>query len=279
MSESQNSFEEMQEPEVLPAARFVVDIDGFEGPIDVLLTLARDQKVDLAQISILQLADQYLEFVAKAREINIELAADYLVMAAWLAYLKSRLLIPDIGEEDEPSGEEMAAALAFQLQRLEGMQEAGARLIARPRLGQEFFARGMPEKREEDVTTIFEVTLYDLLKAYADQQRRSGEGTLQIEAWGLYAVEDALERLRNLVGRTPEWENLVKLLPPGLTDHMLARSALASTFAASLELAKEGRVRIRQMGTFGPIYVRQADERGKESRQRDKEDKGSEGGA
>jgi segregation and condensation protein A len=228
MSESQTSFEEMEDgPQYLPGSRFVVDIDGFEGPIDVLLTLARDQKVDLAQISILQLADQYLEFVAKAREINIELAADYLVMAAWLAYLKSRLLIPDLSSEDEPSGEELAAALAFQLQRLESMQDAGARLLARPRLGEEFFARGMPEKRDEEITTIFEVTLYDLLKAYGDQQKRGGESTLQIEAWGLYAVEDALERLRTLVGRTPEWENLIKFLPPGLTDHMLARAALA----------------------------------------------------
>lgn len=276
MSENQDSFDQMRdEPAILPASRFVVDIDGFEGPIDVLLTLARDQKVDLAQISILQLADQYLEFVAKARKINIELAADYLVMAAWLAYLKSRLLIPDMGDEDEPTGEEMAAALAFQLQRLEAMQEAGARLIARPRLGQEFFARGMPEKRDEDVTTIFEVSLYDLLKAYADQQKRKGEGTLQIEAWGLYAVEDALERLRNLVGRTPEWENLIKFLPPGLTDHMLARSALASTFAASLELVREGKVRIRQMGTFGPIYVRQAERDGPANNN----DNGSEDGA
>ena len=265
--EGQDSFEGIEETAAARVAReaFVVDVDGYEGPIDVLLTLARDQKVDLTQISILQLADQYLEFVAKARKTNIELAADYLVMAAWLAYLKSRLLIPEMGDEDEPSGEEMAAALAFHLQRLEAMQEAGARLVARPRLGQEFFARGMPEKPEEEVRTIFEVSLYDLLKAYADQKRRASETTLQIEAWGLYSVEEALERLRQHVGRTPEWENLVKFLPPGLKDTMLTRSAMASTFSASLELAKEGRLRIRQMGTFGPIFLRGADEgRGEE---------------
>lgn len=260
--ESQESFDGMEEATAGPERpAFVVDIDGFEGPIDVLLTLARDQKVDLTQISILQLADQYLEFVARARQISIELAADYLVMAAWLAYLKSRLLIPDLGGDDEPSGEEMAAALAFHLQRLEAMQEAGARLMARSRLGEEVFARGMPEAPEEDVKTVFEVTLYDLLKAYGDQQKRAGEGMLQIEAWGLFAVEDALERLRRLVGRTPDWENLMAFLPPGLNDTMLVRSAVASTFAASLELVREGRLRIRQMGTFGPIYLRAAQDR------------------
>ena len=260
--DGQDSFEGMEDTAAARVARqaFVVDVDGYEGPIDVLLALARDQKVDLTQISILQLADQYLEFVAEARKTNIELAADYLVMAAWLAYLKSRLLIPDMGEEDEPSGEEMAAALAFHLQRLEAMQEAGARLMARPRLGQDFFVRGMPEKREEEVKTIFEVSLYDLLKAYADQKRRDTETSLHIEAWGLYSVEDALERLRQRVGCMPEWENLVKFLPPGLMDVLLARSAMASTFSASLELAKEGQLRIRQMETFGPIFLRGADD-------------------
>lgn len=260
--EPQDTFEGMDETAAGPdRPAFVVDIDGFEGPIDVLLALARDQKVDLTQISILQLADQYLEFVAQARRISIELAADYLVMAAWLAYLKSRLLIPDLGGDDEPSGEEMAAALAFHLQRLEAMQEAGARLMARARVGHDVFPRGMPETPEEDVQTVFEVTLYDLLKAYGDQQRRAGEGgMLQIEPWGLYAVEDALERLRRLVGRTPDWENLMAFLPPNLGDPMLARSALASTFAASLELVREGRLRMRQMGTFGPIYLRAAED-------------------
>ncbi len=239
-----------------PDAAFVVDLDGFEGPIDVLLTLARDQKVDLKQISILELADQYLAFVARARDLNLELAADYLVMAAWLAYLKSRLLLPDLGRPDEPTGEEMAAALAFQLRRLEAMQDAGTRLLARPRLGQDFFARGAPEARREDVVTVFEVTLYDLLKAYARHKRRDADSTLHIEAWELYSVEDALTRLRNFVGRTPEWESLARFLPPGLKGALLRRSAVASTFAASLELVREGRLRLRQMQAFGPIYVR-----------------------
>lgn len=270
MSDEQEIFEEMNGGAPRPDQNaFVVDLDGFEGPIDVLLTLARDQKVDLTQISILQLADQYLEFVTEARKVNIELAADYLVMAAWLAYLKSRLLIPDLSDGDEPTGEEMAAALAFQLQRLEAMQDAGARLVALAQLGQEFFARGMPEAPEDEVRTIFEVSLYDLLKAYGDQQNRGGESRLQIEAYNLYAVEDALERLRQLVGRTPDWENLSSFLPPGMNDVMLVRSAMASTFVASLELAREGKLKIRQMNTFGPIYLRSADGRqggrGKES--------------
>ncbi len=145
------------------------------------------------------------------------------------------------------------------------MQEAGARLLARPQLGQDFFLRGMPEKPEEEVQTIFEVSLYDLLKAYADQQKRDADGTLQIEAYNLYSVDDALERLRQLLGRTPDWENLVRFLPANLSDPMMARSAVAATFVASLELVKEGRMRIRQMGTFGPIYVRSANEPGGKS--------------
>ena len=243
------------DPEASDVA-FVVDLDGFEGPIDALLTLARDQKVDLKQISILELADQYLAFVARAHDLNLELAADYLVMAAWLAYLKSRLLLPDLGRPDEPSGEQMAAALAFQLRRLEAMQEAGTRLLARPRLGREFFARGAPETRREDVRTVFEVSLYDLLKAYARHKRRDADSTLHIEAWELYSVDDALERLRSFVGRTPEWESLARFLPPGLKGTLLRRSAVATTFAASLELVREGQLQLRQMQAFGPIYVR-----------------------
>ncbi len=241
------------------AAPFVIDIDGFEGPIDVLLSLARDQKVDLTQISILQLADQYLEFVAQAKLVNLELAADYLVMAAWLAYLKSRLLLPELGGADEPSGEQMAAALAFHLRRLEAMQEAGAKLMARPRLGQDFLARGEPEKFTGDAINVFDVTLYDLLKAYGDQRRRHmGGGLLHIEPSSLYTVEDSLIRIRSLLGSRPDWENLLKFLPSGLIDGMARRSALATTFAASLEMAREGKLRLRQGGPFEPIFVRPA---------------------
>jgi segregation and condensation protein A len=240
------------------ATAFVVNLDGFEGPIDVLLMLAREHKLDLTQISILALADQYLAFVTEARRENLELAADYLVMAAWLAYLKSRLLLPDLGEEDEPTGEEMAAALAFQLRRLEVMQESGQQLMGRNRLGREFFGRGAPETFRALLNPILEVTLYDLLKAYGDQSRRVEGGTLHIEAFEIHTVEDALRRLTSLLGSTPDWENLWQFLPESLMEGLIARSAIASTFAASLELAREGKVKLRQSGPFGPIYLKAA---------------------
>jgi segregation and condensation protein A len=244
-------------PEEVPAQAFVVDLEGFEGPLDLLLGLARDQKVDLTRISILKLADQYLAFIAEARRTNLELAADYLVMAAWLAYLKSRLLLPAMPGAEEPTGEEMAAALAFHLQRLESMQKAGADLLARRRRGIDFFPRGAAESFESVYRTVYEVTLYDLLKAYGEHKRRTQKGTLEIEPFDLYTVEDALQRLRKLVGATPDWQDLARFLPAGLSG-LVARSALASHFNASLELVKEGRLSIRQDGTFGPIYLRAA---------------------
>ena len=255
--ENIEDFETPDAPGKENPSAFVVDVDGFEGPIDVLLTLARDQKVDITQISIVQLADQYLEFVTEARRHNLELAADYLVMAAWLAYLKSRLLLSDLDGEDEPSGEEMAQALAFQLKRLEAMQEAGARLMARDKLGTDFFGRGVPEKFKMSQQTVFDVTLFDLLKAYASQSNRAkGDGTLHIEAWDIYSVDDALERLHQVIGKLPDWDTLAKFLPAGLKQGLTYRSAVASTFAASLEMAKEGKLRIRQDGVFGQIFLR-----------------------
>lgn len=252
-----DSFEDGIGPGGLPIGEsFVVDLDGFEGPIDVLLSLAREHKLDLTRISILALADQYLEFVTKVRRTNLELAADYLVMAAWLAYLKSRLLLPDLGGEDEPTGEEMAAALAFQLQRLEAMQNAGQRLMARSRLRHDFFPRGAPETFRALVNPILEVTLYDLLKAYGDQKRRGPGGPLHIEPFDIYTVEDALKRLHKLLGSTPDWESLWQFLPEGALEGLVARSAIASTFAASLELAREGKVKLRQHDAFGPIYLK-----------------------
>ena len=250
-------FEDGIGPGGLPIGEsFVVDLDGFEGPIDVLLSLAREHKLDLTRISILALADQYLEFVTKVRRTNLELAADYLVMAAWLAYLKSRLLLPDLGGEDEPTGEEMAAALAFQLQRLEAMQNAGQRLMTRSRLRHDFFPRGAPETFRALVNPILEVTLYDLLKAYGDQKRRGPGGPLHIEPFDIYTVEDALKRLHKLLGSTPDWESLWQFLPEGALEGLVARSAIASTFAASLELAREGKVKLRQHDAFGPIYLK-----------------------
>jgi segregation and condensation protein A len=241
-----------------PDDRLVLDLDGFEGPIDVLLTLAREQKVDLTKIKIVPLVDQYLAFIGRARRLKLEIAADYLVMAAWLAYLKSRLLLPE-PPEDEPSGEEMAANLAFQLQRLEAMQAAGVTLLARPRLGWDVFRRGMPEIIEADKKPRYEATLYDLLKAYADQRRRTESvQMLRIAPTALYSVEDALERLQARLGRMPDWEMLVSFLPDDLKDPMVARSATAATFGASLELVKQGKLLLRQLETFGPIYLKAA---------------------
>ncbi|MCH8237323.1 MAG: segregation/condensation protein A [Proteobacteria bacterium] len=246
-----------------PISAFVVDLDGYEGPIDVLLTLAREHKLDLTRISILALADQYLEFVTEARHRNLELAADYLVMAAWLAYLKSRLLLPDLGDEDEPSGEEMAAALAFQLQRLEAMQNAGQGLMARARLGTGFFQRGAPETFRALTNTVLEVTLFELLKTYGEQKRRAFGGVLHIEAFEIHTVDEALERLKGLLGSTPDWESLWRFLPEGLMEGLVARSAIASTFAASLELAREGKIKLRQSSPYGTIYLKPTGHGGK----------------
>jgi len=236
--------------------QLLLDLDGFEGPIDVLLQLAREQKVDVTKISILALADQYLAFIQQARHLRLEIAADYLVMAAWLAYLKSRLLIPAPETDEEPSGAEMAAALKFQLQRLQAMQESGKRLLARPQLGSEFFARGEVEPFRIVARPVIEATLFDLLSAYARNSMRGQVSQLRIEPPGIYAVEDALQRLRGLIGDTPGWRSLLTFLPPSLGGGLLRRSAVSSTFAASLELCREGQLEIRQDGMFGPIFLR-----------------------
>ena len=247
-------FEE--DPPRRMARQLVLDLDGFEGPIDLLLTLARDQKVDLTRISILQLADQYLEFIRQARGLRLELAADYLVMAAWLAYLKSRLLLPEPAGPDEPSGEEMAAMLAFQLRRLEAMREAAARLMARPLLDRDVFARGAPEGLATVNKSVFQVSLFEMLRAYADQRRRAGPDTLEVEPSPLYSMDEALRWLSDLVGGTPEWETLARFLPPDLAHGLVWRSAVAATFAAALELTRQGRLQLRQAAPFGPIFLR-----------------------
>ncbi|CAK0772426.1 segregation and condensation protein A [Azospirillaceae bacterium] len=238
--------------------RLVLDLEGFEGPIDLLLTLARDQKVDLTHISILQLVDQYINFIAAARQLRIEIAADYLVMAAWLAFLKSRLLLPEPESEDaqEPDGAELAAALAFQLRRLEAMRESGARLMSRPRLGRDYLPRGAPEGVTVLRKSVFEATYYDLLRAYADHKRRVEGGTLRIEPVNLYSLEDALQRLTELLGQMPDWTTLSCFLLPSAAGTLLRCSAIAATFAATLELAKAGQIEIRQSGPFTPIYIR-----------------------
>lgn len=236
----------------------VVDLGSFEGPLDVLLQLAREQKVDLTRISILALAEQYLTFVREARRLRLELAADYLVMAAWLAYLKSKLLLPEPeSEEERPSGTEMAAALRFHLQRLQAMQDRGVALIDRPQLGQQRYARGAPEGQSEVTHPVFDVSLYDLLSAYgALKGRQSGAPGLRILHWNLYSVEEAVRRLSRLLGTMPEWRDLTTFLPPDLRDGLEWRSAVASTLVAGLELCRDGKAEIQQSSTFGPIRLR-----------------------
>ncbi|MFQ5623796.1 MAG: segregation and condensation protein A [Paracoccaceae bacterium] len=237
----------------------LVDVDGYEGPLDLLLTLARTQKVDLRKVSILQLAEQYLTFVEAARTLRIELAADYLVMAAWLAYLKSRLLLPADPSEDGPSGEELAAHLAFQLERLEAMRRVAAQLMGRDQLGREFFARGEPQGVARCRRVERTATLLDLLQAYSRIRTRDEFRPLNMRRDPTYTPEQALERMRGLIGYAAEWGPLSQYLPEELRrDPQLRRSALASTFAASLELVKTGAAEIRQDGAFAPLYLRRA---------------------
>ena len=236
----------------------ILDLDGFEGPLDVLLALTRNQKVDLSKISILELAEQYLAFIAEARELKLEIAADYLVMAAWLAYLKSRLLLPEPEGEEEPSGQELAEALAFRLRRLEAMRDAAAKMIRRPRLGIDIFTAGAPEGISIVRTSKYESSLYELLKAYADHKLDQERGeTLQIIASQSYTLEAAYRRLSDMLPGVPDWESMARFLPPEAGDSITLRSAIAVTFSASLELAREGKMQLRQFEPFGRIYVRQ----------------------
>lgn len=252
-------FEEDASPPVSQrdGDQLVLHIEGFEGPLDVLLTLARAQKVDLAQISILQLVEQYLEFVAEAKRIKLELAADYLVMAAWLAYLKSRLLLPKEEDGEEPSAEELAFRLQLRLQRLEAMRDVGARIMARDRLGRDVFRRGKPEGLKVLKRGHYDVTLYEILKAYAENRQRFSVTEIRIERRPVFSLEDALERLNGMIGQAFNWSQLAEFLPHDMKDKRLRKSAMASMFAASLELARQGTADLRQMETFGPIYLRQ----------------------
>jgi segregation and condensation protein A len=241
----------------------VLDLDGFEGPIDLLLALAREQKVDLTKISILALADQYLAFIAAQRRMRLEIAADYLVMAAWLAYLKSRLLLPDPpAVEDEPSAAELAAALSHRLQLLAAMQRAGAALMGRPLLGRDVFGRGMPEAVTAFDRPVYELTLYDLLAAYGAEHRRRHAQVLTILPAEFHSPDDALRHLAQYLGHVPEWRDLMRFLPEELRGGVFRRSALAATFAASLELARAGQVELRQDRAFGPLYLRSTGEAG-----------------
>ena len=243
----------------------LIDVAGFEGPLDLLLHLARTQKVDLTRISVLALAEQYLAFIDKARKIRIELAADYLVMAAWLAYLKSRLLIPKQAKDDGPSGEEMAASLAFRLKRLEAMRDAATRLVNRNRLGRDVFARGMPEHIPTERRSAFEASLYDLLNAYSSLRQRHAITQVTIEKRSVWSLADAREILQLLVGAfDDDWTALDHFMLRYLSDPTERTTAIASAFAATLELVREGRLELRQDGAFQPIYLRKGPKPGGE---------------
>jgi segregation and condensation protein A len=257
MSDDEFQADVLSVSERMAAEALIVDVDGFEGPLDLLLTLSRTQKVDLRKISVLALAEQYLGFVEKARHLRIELAADYLVMAAWLAFLKSRLLLPPDPTEEGPSGEELAAHLAFQLERLQAMRDASARLMARDQLGRDFFARGQVEVVERRKRVTYSATLLDLMQGYARIRTRDEFRPFVMDRESVMTLEEALDRMRHLIGFAGEWTDIMSYLPEGWTgDPVRRRSATAANFAASLELAKAGAIEIRQGETFSPIQIR-----------------------
>src|SRR6056297_1752890 len=264
---SEDLFEEDQtEPtsvaDRMAAEALIVDVDGFEGPLDLLLSLSRTQKVDLRKVSVLELARQYLAFVDQAKALRIELAADYLVMAAWLAFLKSRLLLPPDPEEEGPSGEDLAAHLAFQLERLQAMRDVAARLMARDQLGRDFFARGVTQQVERVRKIDYTATLLDLMQGYARIRTRDEFRPFVMDRDAVFTMEQALERMRGLIGFAGTWTDISTYMPDGWdVDSVRWRSATASTFAASLELAKEGKVELRQSDTFAPIELRRREGR------------------
>ncbi len=255
MSEADESFE-LDATTASEADRLTLDIDGWEGPLDLLLTLARAQKVDLAKISILALVEQYLAFIADAKKLRLEIAADYLVMAAWLAYLKSCLLLPKDPTVD-PSPEELALRLQLRLQRLQAMREAGARLVARDRIGRDVFLRAVPEGLTVVRKAAWRADLYDLIAAYGIVRARSAPAVHVIARRPVMTLDEALHRLERMIGAKLEWTALETFLPE-TQDREFRKSALASSFVATLELARLGRIEIDQAGNFEPLFVRAA---------------------
>ena len=250
-------FETQSIAERVASETLIVDVDGFEGPLDLLLTMSRTQKVDLRKISVLDLAVQYLSFIANAKNLRIELAADYLVMAAWLAFLKSRLLLPPDPSKSEPSGDELAAHLAFQLERLQAMRDSAAILMARDRLGRDRFGRAITEDVMRRKTVNYTANLLDLMQGYARIRTKDDFRPFIMDRESVFTMEQALERMRGLIGYSGHWTDIVSYLPDGWSDDPKKyRSATASTFAAALELAKEGKIEIRQENMFLPIQIR-----------------------
>ena len=247
---------ENEETRGISEPSLLIDIAGFEGPLDLLLHLARNQKVDLSRISVLALAEQYIAFIDSARAVRLELAADYLVMAAWLAFLKSKLLIPKQPDDEGESGEEMAATLQFRLKRLEAMRDAAARLVNRNRLGRDVFARGMPEIVVVEKRNEYSASLYDLLTAYAIQRQRQAITNVKIAKRGVWSLKEARDVLTRLIGGFKDWTALDQFLISYLTTPEERATAIASSFAATLELVREGHIEVRQQDAFSPLYLR-----------------------
>jgi segregation and condensation protein A len=240
-----------------PGDQLMVDVEGFEGPLDLLLALARTQKVDLAKISVLALAQQYLDFISEARRLRLEIAADYLVMAAWLAFLKSKLLLPaEPSEEGEPTGAELAALLAFRLKRLHAMREVSAQLMTRKRLGRDVFGRGDPEPIRITRQSVYDANVYDLLKAYSQQRQRTAVRSMQLKPRTVWSLKEARDELERLLGMNVEWAPLDRLIAEFLVEPELRKTALASSFTATLEMTREGALEIRQAKSFAPLFVR-----------------------
>jgi segregation and condensation protein A len=250
------AFETEFEDRASDEPALMVDVEGFEGPLDLLLMLARQQKVDLSRISILALADQYLAFIDEARKLRLELAADYLVMAAWLAYLKSRLLLPEEAAPDGPSAEEMANALAWRLKRLEAFREVASRLMARPQLDRDVFGRGDPEPIANIQHPQWSATLYDLLSAYAVQRQRHALAHVRFAQRSVWSLAEARAALERLLGRAADWSRLDEYLIAYALDPSMRATVLASSLAATLELVREGAMEVHQHSAFAPIYVR-----------------------
>lgn len=256
-AEAHDLAADFEEPVAAPRDDcLIVDVGGFEGPLDLLLKLARDQKVDLAKISVLALAEQYLSFIEAARLLRIEIAADYLVMAAWLAYLKSRLLLPEEETDGEPTGEELAAVLARRLRHLEAIREAGRRLMAFSRLGIDVFPRGMPEPLSVSTQQVWDARLYDLLSAYGALRLRSLTSNVTVTGRKVFSLAEARERLMRLIGTTTHWAALDSYLMEYLVQPELRNTARASALSASLELVREGEVELKQEKHFAPLYLR-----------------------
>ena len=256
MSEISDTYSNSQPYESINNDDLIVNLSGYEGPLDVLLIMAKSQKVDLMKISILQLTEQYLVFIAEVRKKNLEIAADYLVMAAWLAYLKSNLLLPREETGEELTAEQMAERLKFQLKKLEAIRQVSEKLMNLPVLGTNFFNRGMPEGIRLIRTPEYYLSLYDLLKSYANQRYKSAYSSMVIERPAVYAMEEALVRLQRMVGTAFEWTKLESFLPPEFSKGKNARSGVAGTLAAAMELVREGVLEVQQLAPFGPVFIK-----------------------